>query len=170
MKTKLKWVACYLLLTIVNFNSISSQEDVSSNRFQFSSISFSTFPLEYAFADGGMMSTTLDIGFAVRKNLFSIALNGATGIFSTSAHQFNLMYGRELDLGNRFSTELHIGLGRFSRVRLNRRESSLGIPLMLKVKHTFRKKFSMGFRITGNKNSVEDLITFGVLFQWDFLK
>lgn len=177
MKIKLArtTIICVFLMTLGSIQNSFAQESKKSNKIEFKSFSFSAFPLEYfKTKNGGFGSVTLDASLALNENIFSFLINGSQelsilGSESVGYSQYNLMYGREVEIDNKFSAEFHGGLGYFSRSNLNEK-SGIGVPVMLKVKYTFRKRFSMGVRLTHNFNSIENILTFGVLFQWDFLK
>lgn len=176
-----------LLLLIMNSTYVFCQE-VNDHQDKLKFKSFSISPIEVSKNsenfEGGF-SITSDISYEYKKNIFTFSI--ATGrelllnIFGgkskpDSFRQINLSYGRELHLGKVFSLEPYIGIGYFSFKSINldplekeyKRESGIGVPLALKIKFNTSKNFFIGFRISYNLNSINNIETVGLLFQYNF--
>lgn len=164
----MKKFAFILFVIIVSVSY--SQESSQSNRLEYKSFSFT--PFEY-YTDGGVAFSG-DLSFVYRKHIFS--LSGTTGseihIFqkNDSFQQVNILYGRELMINKTIFIDTHIGLGYFSFKPdeiSDKRSSTLGVPLVVKLRFKTGKRFSMGLRFQVNINSVNSTCTTGIVLQWN---
>jgi hypothetical protein len=136
--------------------------------------SFSITPLEIfagKHTEGGAI--TGEISYALNKNIytFSATTGSEIAIFgrATSYNQLNILYGREFKIKKWLFVDTHAGIGIFFRNDShNSRLTAVGIPLVTKLRFKTGDKFSIGFKFQGNINSIENIYSAGLLFQWNY--
>jgi len=149
-----------------------SQSDYEKEQILFKSFSFS--PSIYSDGNTGGFVFSSDLSYIYNKNIFSlsfitgseITILGSSDIFM----ELNLLFGNEFKLSEKFLVEIHGGLGYFYFSPANYYQNSsyvVGIPITTKFRFDGRGKFSFGFQLHANINSVNSIYTVGVLFQWN---
>lgn len=173
-----KIVVISLLLV---FQTIQAQE----NNPNFTYKSFSITPIEIYLnsgREGGGVSMSTDVSFLYKKNIFSIS-GGIASEFEVfedrleSYKSLNLLYGREWTLGSSIHVELHGGAGYFFFKKRgssflgigDETNTTIGFPLVFKLKFRTGKRFCLGFRIERNFNSINNIASIGLLLQWNRL-
>ncbi len=185
-----------LTLLFVVFIGIGafSQNDERKNKLKFNSFSF-TVPEAYiskGFKNGFGLS--LDASVSYDQHVFAFAYSGASnsssdGWFqdssSISFEQFNFLYGREFRSSEHVFIDIYAGVGSLNYDKkeviyngtgffglgfdeMNESSSVIGFPVVMKFRYLFREHFSLGIRVAGNFNSVSNLVSFGLLFQWNY--
>jgi len=172
-----------VLLLLVSFGPLFSQEetDTDTNSFKYHSFSFSPLGLFNDGNIGGLVFNT-DLSFVYKeKHLVSLAVSFASETeilfeeFNDQLKQYNLLYGREFKMNDTVFIDLHAGLGYFSYesedVDRNRQgveqKETIGLPLLVKFRFKTGARFSLGLQVQSNINSVNSMIGAGIVLQWN---
>ncbi|MDC8004546.1 hypothetical protein POV27_10845 [Aureisphaera galaxeae] len=191
MQRKSKWRTVAIIIGFLAFSgndNLQAQEmeqnsETKESKFTTRSISFMA-PLGFYSEKGNAgFSFELDTSFEYTKHLFTL-LGGygrSYGIFTpdNSFTQVNVYYGREFPLSRTTFLEGHAGTGYFSYespgssggfFSLPREEvkgSTIAFPLMAKLRIHTGPRFSLGFKMGVNINSIRTITTFGIFIQWN---
>lgn len=154
------------LFGVVTFAQNTTQKDKLSYHF------FSLTPLEVFFTDfSGGLAITGELGYAVGQNLFIISGSiGEEYAIWGRGHRFqqlNLLYGREFEIVDRLFADAHAGLGLFRLSDDRDSDTTLGLPMVIKLRYRTGDKFSIGLKFQANINSVENIYSVGLLLQWN---
>ncbi len=154
---------------------VFAQEDVSTTNVSFHSASISLISgFGSGEANGGAINA--DVSISKGKHLFS--LQGMTGSEvdllapSDEFSQLNAFYGREVSLSKSIKFDWHAGAGYFRYVKnagnsLSEEFSTLGIPVMSKLRFLIGGKFSVGLQFQVNFNTENILYNGGIVFQFN---
>jgi hypothetical protein len=175
IKSTVTTIMCVCLTVFGCIQNSWSQESKRSNKIEFKSFSFSAFPLDLFFNENGNgASMTLDISLNSNKDIFTFLATGGSEISvlggggNTSFEQLNLMYGREMNLAKNIFIDLHAGVGYVSYKFRDNRNTTIGVPLMAKLRFKTGERFSIGLRLLENINSSSNVLSTGILFQWNY--
>jgi hypothetical protein len=169
-----------LSLLLIGFSVIAQEKE----KLQYKSFSVSPGIFSNEGKSGGGFSLSSELSYQYYKNIFSISASvGAQpsggfviGVVNPdSFEQVNVLYGREFNLWGTTFFELHGGTGYFSFKSIDidltnlgyDRKTTLGFPIMAKLKFRSGENFSWGFQAQQNINAVNRLLTVGVLLHWD---
>ncbi|MEH6535235.1 MAG: hypothetical protein V7719_02495 [Psychroserpens sp.] len=185
-----------LTLLFVAFMGIAafSQNAERKNKLKFNSFSF-TLP-EFSIAKGLNigLGVTLDASVSYNNHVFAFAYSvvdksSSDGWFEDSSSirfvQSNFLYGREFRSSEHFFIDIYAGIGFLNydkkeqifngtgflglgSEKMDESASAIGFPVVMKFRYLFREHFSLGIRVAGNFNSVSNLASFGLLFQWNY--
>lgn len=149
-----------------------SQSDGKKEQFIFKSFSFS--PSIYLDGNTGGLVFSSDLSYAYNESIFSFSfINGGEVSILGSADYFmelNLFYGKEFKLSKKTLVEIHSGLGYFYFEPASYYQNSsyvIGLPITTKFRFIGKSKFSFGFQLHANINSVNTVYSLGVLLQWN---
>jgi hypothetical protein len=178
---RFKLIIVFILFSIVSF----SQEE----KLKFHSISFSPINI---YADNHTSGLTFSLDVSLKKGKHIYKLFGQTGsdvdLFSRIDEKFSeidILYGREVKAKKWLYYDFYGGLGYFSHKTSPGAESSgffsyskyshqknntIGILLQSMIRFKTSKRFSLGFQLHTNINSVNTIYSTGVFFQWKLVK
>lgn len=182
---KAKLILYGLLFPLSIFNSYS-QENSDSDAFSFHSVSAS--PLAVFFAEAEERNdNSLFVGpafsaqstFNYKKHLFGISATIGTQVDWNNDdndwfYEFDLLYGREFNLGKRLYIEAFGGVGILSKnydQSMNENgglenSSVFAVPLKLKLSPLVTGNFAIGFQIQTTLSDQKPLFTGGLLLQY----
>lgn len=162
-----------LFLTILFFSiilNINAQEKDKETLFY--SISFSPLNI-YSDNTSGGLGLNADVSFNKGNHIFKIYLGCATEfkLFGGAADTFveyNLLYGRKLEITKWVGIDLFAGLGyfNFSDSSLKSKKETIGFPLQGKIRFNTGPKFSLGLQLHRNTNNVKNVNHYGIFLQW----
>ncbi|MFT5890559.1 MAG: hypothetical protein ACI9Y7_000652 [Dokdonia sp.] len=157
-----------------------SQKDETLNKFKFHATSISPLSVYvYSFEPGagGGLALSADVSFEYsKKHLFSLGVATGSEINilgpSNNFGEINVLYGREFALSRTLFFEVHGGAGYFnfssrSGSRGTEHMSTIGFPLVTKLRIMTGSRFSLGVQIKGNFNSIKSYYTGGLILQWN---
>jgi len=167
-----------IIVFLIGFQGWSQEESVSEN---FSYRSFSISPLGIYSGGSSGWAISGDVSFDYGKNIFSLGLGAGTqGNYigrSDSFNEVNLLYGRSFALSEKVFTDVFVGGGYFhfntyglidaTGKKGEIDESTIGFPLGVKFQLMLGQRYSMGIKLGGNINSVQSLVTTGLVLQWN---
>jgi hypothetical protein len=131
--------------------------------------SFSITPLEvFFYKNSGGLAITGELSYAISENIFTLSASFGEEFWGPEIQQFNILYGRELKLKDWLFIDFSAGAGLFRLKYSKSNEQALGIPLVTKIRFKTGEKFSIGFKLQGNINSVENIYSIGLLLQWNY--
>lgn len=191
---KIKNSLTFLFAMFMGITSFS-QNSQRKNKLKFNSFSF-VVP-EVTIAKGlefGLLGASLDASGSYNQHVFVFAYSAAEktsndGLFtdfsSISFKQFNFLYGREFRSTEQFFIDIYAGIGSLNynkeeqiyngtgffclgSEKMSESSSVIGFPVVMKFRYLFRERFSLGIKVTGNINSVANLASIGLLFQWNY--
>lgn len=136
-----------------------------------------------SFTNAGFAINT-DLSFMNAKNIYTVSGYFGREIFSSipfnskltedSFQEFSLLWGREVKIDNWLRLEGHAGLGYFSFKRenfkaevANEKNTTIGFPLVSKLKFMTGNHFSIGIQFRANINSAKILTGGGIFLQYD---
>lgn len=182
---KAKLILCVLLFPLSIFNSYS-QENSVSDAFSFHSVSASPLGVFFGEAEerndnslfvGPAFSAQLTFNY--KKHLFGISGTIGTQVDWNNDdndwfYEFDLLYGREFNLGKRLYIEAFGGVGILSKhfgqsVNDNggvENSSVFAVPLKLKLSPLVTGNFAIGFQIQTTLSDQKPLFTGGLLLQY----
>lgn len=170
---------------ILSSPAFQAQENTNNNTFKVKSFSISPTSGFYGQPDGTSgndffgYTIMTDVTFQINKHLLSLAPSAAFGLFSDEKFvQINALYGREFKLSKRFYTEIHGGIGYlyleggynegFFDISFDRDfQSTIGFPVMGKLKFMTSPKFSVGLTLQTNFNPEFFIYSGGISLQWN---
>jgi len=143
-----------------------------ANKDKLSYHSFSLTPLEVFFNNNsGGLAITGDLSYAYYKNIFTFSASiGEELAFFGRGNRFqqlNILYGREFKLKEWFFIDTHAGIGVFFYNTGSNHFTEIGIPLVTKLRFKTGDKFSIGFKMQANINSVDNIFSIGLLLHWN---
>ena len=155
--------------------NVHAQDD--DNGIEFHSVSVSPLNFYFANRDGGF-GVNLDVAFNKGKHIFKVYAGGAIeaklDILGVSPKdqflEFNVMYGRELNIVDWFGIDFYAGAGyfdftydKFSSGEYN--EGTIGFPLQSKIRFNTGRIFSLGIQLHSNINSATIIYHPGIFVQ-----
>ncbi len=167
----------FLLITFLSsiiFNVYAQDDD---NGIEFHSVSLSPLSVYFSNRDGGV-GLNLDVAFNKGKHIFKVYAGGAIAasdiVLGDNKNdqflEFNLMYGRALNLTNWFGIDLYAGVGYFdfyydkgSSVEYN--VGTIGFPLQSRIRFNTGRFFSLGVQFHSNINSATTIHLPGIFVQ-----
>ena len=157
-------------LIFASFCLISFSQNNTSKKLTYHSFSIS--PIEIYFDENtGGASISSDFSLSSNRNIYSISMVYSEGIsIFTRANryfQLNALYGREHKIVRWFYIDTHAGLGLFNIKDNHTSQGTLGIPIQVKLRFKTGPKFSLGFRLQSNLNSLRFIHTAGFVLQWN---
>jgi hypothetical protein len=164
MKTIKKLVCISICLISA---AVFAQNTIQKDKLKFHS--FSITPLEVFLAENsGGIAITGELSYAISQNIFTLSVFMGSEFWGPERQQFNVLYGRELKLRDWFFIDFSAGAGLFRLKYSKSSEQALGIPLVTKIRFKTGEKFSIGIKLQGNINSVENIYSVGLLLQWNY--
>lgn len=168
MKTIKKQILGILIFLIGTLSY--AQSTTQNDKFKYHS--FSITPLEVFFNEySGGLAITGELSYAINNNIFSFSatLGEEIGIFGRGERfqQLNVLYGRELKLKEWLFVDVDAGVGLFRLNDDHHSDASLGLPIVTKLRFKTSDKFSIGLKLQGNINSVENIYSIGLLLRWN---
>lgn len=187
MIMKTKNIFTFLFAVFMTIAAIG-QDPGKKNKLKFNSFSVT---LERFFVENteGGGARSFDASLSINENIFGVS---ATSAFSKKPkwtsetfEQTNFLYGREFKLSTDWFIGAFTGIGIFEREWKqtefssygwlgfsvdNKREfeSTKGIPIVLKLRGVFKRKFSIGLKLQANLNTVANMGSAGLLLQWNY--
>lgn len=173
------------LLVLFTSSKVKAKEDSISNKIGLKS--FSLTPTNFFWSHPGRNTNSYFAGYAIiadvtfnyHRNLISFAPSAGFELLGSSKYvQLNLLYGREFILTNRWFLEAHAGVGylyledsrtnSFFQMYYNRKfRSTVGFPIMGKLRFMTGENFSVGLLIQTNINSEFPIYSAGISAQWN---
>lgn len=177
----MKNLALTLFIMIISFGY--SQGDIQSEKFRFKSFSLTPIGI-YFDSNAGGLALNGDLSYGYKKHLFvfsgSVGSEFVLSILGSettpdSYEQLNLSYGQVFKLHKVIDLDLMAGLGYFSfkstQINIEKRgyerSSTIGFPLLAKIRFKTGSQFSAGLSFQANFNSVNNIYNTGLLFQWN---
>lgn len=171
-----------LLLLCYSTSSVFAQIK-NENGLKFRSISAGFGVCAGKINDGGL-NFYIDATTSLKKNLFSasIVIGGETQIDMGGSitpkrdfKEFDLLYGREINLYKFFKIETHIGLAVFNEVYRNGTtgfndvsETVIGLPIKIKCLFYTSDHFALGVNPNVTINSVDTMYSGNLIIQYKF--
>lgn len=158
----------YILIAFL-LVSITAKAQEENTRWKVASVelvpaAFGIYDNDFAFGGG--------LGITIQKNKhhFKAAINAVVDPILSSENgfsSFELLYGRDFDLGNTWSLYTFLGVGYVSIDEVLINEETIGIPLNIYVKKK-DKRFVVTPNIYINFNEFRTAATLGILLQYNF--
>ncbi|TXE19898.1 hypothetical protein ES692_01165 [Psychroserpens burtonensis] len=166
-----------LILLFLSFILNGHAQD-ETNKLKLHSISLAPLNLYFANRDGGFV-VNLDVGFNYGKHIFKVyagqgsqfKINFIGEAIQDSFDEYNIMYGRELQINEWLHIDFFGGLGffNFKYDENSRREytkGSVGLPLQSKIRFNINKNVALGLQLHSNINSATSIYQPGIFVQW----
>lgn len=167
-----------IITIIIVFSSLLSeaQESAAKLKLYAANVGFGFYYIAKNGVEDGGATFLADATFSIEKNLISASyLTGAqVGILRNSEHHFDelsLLYGRDWKVANWLHFEGFAGLGYYNQKSETIEiadDNSVSFPLRLNSKLYFTKKFGMGINTNYSINSVNNNLSFNLLFHYKF--
>lgn len=162
-----------------------AQEDTLINKFAVKSFSVTPSNIFWSYPDGKSNSdfagyaVIADVTFDYNKNLITFAPSVGFEFLGSSRYvQLNVMYGREFKFLKRLFLETHAGIGylylegykhdTFFQSKYEKKfQSTIGFPVMGKLRFMTGKRASVGLLFQTNINSEFLIFSTGISMQWN---
>jgi hypothetical protein len=175
MKT---YITNALLIILFLFNIAVPRAQEGKIKLHSASITAGLVGSSSATSSGGV-NLGVDVAANLNKNLFAIYLNAGAefNLFDASEGytELNLTYGRAVALNDWIKIEGHIGLGYFNHRFRNGftnlvavSESTVGVPVRIKILFYTIDKLAIGFNPNINLNSLANTYSANFILQYDF--
>lgn len=170
-------------LIFLNFITYGTAQNENKG-IEFHNISFSPLNIYFADRDFGF-GQNLDVSFNLDNHIFKLYAGRGSefvinfegdGVFegesiNNSFGEYNLLYGRELEIKNWFGIDLFAGLGFFhckydGNSSREYTENVIGFPLQSKIRFNTGRTFSLGLQLNTNINSATTIYQAGIFLQW----
>lgn len=179
MKNAIKLSLLFYTFTLLTVFQTLAQEQITTNKFAFRSVSISPVGL-YAGNNSGVAFMG-DVSFGYKANIFSLSLETGTegNIIGRNEdhYQINLLYGREFIIKPKLMLEVYGGLGYFHNNFYKQEfetykwreinQNTIGVPIGGKIRYHLGSRFSMGLILQVNINNSQTLGNLGLLLQWN---
>lgn len=168
-----------LILSVIL--SVNAQDDKKG--LEFHSISFSlnghlAEVLDPYYEDSNSRSSGIGLNFdiAMNKGLHIFKLYASRGgeadiLGGDYFSEYNLMYGRELNIKEWLGIDFFAGIGSFTYYSsysfpTKNKKGVIGFPLQSKIRFNTGRIFSLGIQLHSNINSATMLYQSGIFLQW----
>ena len=149
-----------------------------TSKIEFKSIAINPLSI-YLENDSGGFAISADVGLSYKENIFLVSTQFGYefAVFTTyldSFSELSLLWGREFKLTSWLRWDGFAGLGYFYLkegnfdIRGHDRNSTVGFPLISKLKCMIGHHFSVGIQLRGNFNSLQTIGSAGLILQVDF--
>lgn len=156
--------------------SVTAQDE--NKGIEFHSISFSPLNIYFSDRDNGF-GMNLDVSFNTGKHIFKIYAGGASEFsiniggenINDSFAEYNILYGRELEIKKWFGIDFFAGVG-FLNFKYDTGSSTeykkgvIGFPLQSKIRFNTGRVFSLGVQLHSNINNATTIYQPGIFLQW----
>lgn len=173
----------FLLLVLCYCTSLVFAQSKNENGLKFRSISAGFGVCVGKINDGGL-NFYIDATTALKKNLFIASIvtggeaqidMGGSIISKRNFKEFDLLYGREMNVYKFFKIETHIGLAVFNEIYRNGTtnfndvsETVIGLPIKIKILLYSYDHFALGINPNVTINSIDTMYSGNLILQYKF--
>jgi len=167
-----KWSILLVLIPVLNF----SQE---KNKLQFESVALNPLSIYLANSSGGFAFNG-DVGLSYKGQQFLVSAQFGEELtiwrssFDDSFKEVSLSWGKQFQITSWLQWDGFAGLSYFYYKAANittrdyDRKTTVGVPLISKLKCMIGDYFSVGIQLRANVNTVQAISSGGLIFQIDF--
>lgn len=172
----------FIICLFFCFN-ISAQDDNKGLEFHSISISLNGYLAEGFDSDLQDKNSGFGLNFDIAVNkgphIFKLYAGGGSEVNldlwgeseNDKFKEYNLMYGRELNIKEWFGIDLFAGVGFFRYIyerssQTKSKKGVFGFPLQSKIRFNTGRIFSLGLQLHSNINSATTIFQSGIFVQW----